>query len=131
MPAAKSRKRLPSMSSMARPSPRTGTIGYARGRLGDVQVSSYATWARAFGPGISVTRSGTGRSPARRLDGDDTGAPRLGTHKEYAEWIFRPRIPVGLGVAASVASARFGLVDHGMGLLAEELRDVVHRQAGL
>src|SRR6185503_19467886 len=96
MPAAKSRKRLPSMSSMARPSPRTGTIVYARGRLGDVLVSSYATWARAFGPGISVTRSGTGRSPARRLEGDDTGAPRLGTHTEYAEWIFRPRIPVGL-----------------------------------
>src|SRR4029079_17463889 len=106
MPAAKSRKRLPSMSSMARPSPRTGTIGYARGRLGDVQVSSYATWARAFGPGISVTRSGTGRSPARRLDGDDTGAPRLGTHTEYAVWIFRSRIPVGSTPPGGVSWAR-------------------------
>src|SRR5450759_2664108 len=66
IPAAKSRKRLPSMSSTTRPSPRTGTIGYARGRLGDVQVLSYTTWALALGPGISVTRCGTGRVPARR-----------------------------------------------------------------
>src|SRR6476620_9668096 len=71
MPAAKSRKRLPSMSSTVRPSPRTGTIGYARGRLGDVQVSSNSTWARALGPGSSVTMCGTGRSPAMRDAPDD------------------------------------------------------------
>src|SRR4029077_8986318 len=73
IPAAKSRKRLPSMSSTVRPSPRTGTIGYARGRLGDVQVSSKATWARAFGPGSSVTICGTGRPSAIRDDADDKG----------------------------------------------------------
>src|SRR6476646_9493850 len=55
MPAAKSRNRLPSMSSTVSPSPRTGTIGYARGRLGDVHVSSNATWARAFEPGSTLT----------------------------------------------------------------------------
>jgi hypothetical protein len=71
MPAAKSRNRLPSMSSTVSPSPRTGTIGYARGRLGDVQVSSNSTWARAFGPGSSVTMCGTGRSPAIRDVPDD------------------------------------------------------------
>ena len=60
------------MSSMAMPRPRTGTMGYARGRLGDVHSSSKVTWARAFGPGISVTRSGSGRSligrEARSMD---------------------------------------------------------------
>ena len=71
MPAAKSRKRLPSMSSTVRPSPRTGTIGYARGRLGEVHAWSNATWARAFGPGSSVVISGTGRSPATRDTPDD------------------------------------------------------------
>ena len=97
MPAAKSRKRLPSMSSTVRPSPRTGTIGYARGRLGDVQVSSNATWARAFGPGSSVTMCGTGRSPAIRDVPDDkthlfvvTVAARM--HNEYADWISEPSI---------------------------------------
>ncbi len=59
------------MSSTVSPSPRTGTIGYARGRLGDVHVSSNATWARALGPGISVTMCGTGRSPAIRDAPDD------------------------------------------------------------
>ena len=59
------------MSSTTRPSPRTGTIGYARGRLGDVHVSSNSTWARAFGPGSSVTMCGTGRSPAIRDEPDD------------------------------------------------------------
>ena len=59
------------MSSTTRPSPRTGTIGYARGRLGEVQVSSNSTCARAFGPGSSVTMCGTGRSPAIRDESDD------------------------------------------------------------
>src|SRR5207253_2633823 len=64
--------RFPSISSIVRPSPRTGTIGYTRGRLGDVQRWSYSTWARALGPGISVTRSGTGRAAASREGADVT-----------------------------------------------------------
>src|SRR5690349_9161695 len=54
------------MSSMAMPRPRTGTIGYARGRLGEVHSSSNLTCSRALGPGISVTRSGSGRSSIGR-----------------------------------------------------------------
>src|SRR4051794_28941476 len=88
MPAAKSRKRLPSMSSTVRPSPRRGTIGYARGRLGDVHAWSKATWARAFGPGSSVVIFGTGRSPATRDTTDDKAPPRHLMHRTYAVWIF-------------------------------------------
>ena len=40
------------MSSIAAPRPRTGTIGYARGRLGEVYWWSNLTWARALGPGM-------------------------------------------------------------------------------
>src|SRR6476646_2038862 len=95
MPAAKSTNKLPSMSSTVRPSPRTGTIGYARGRLGDVHVSSNATWACAFGPGSSVTMCGTGRSPAIRDAPDDKVHLFVwsGVHNAYADWISLPSIP--------------------------------------
>ena len=87
MPAAKSRNTLPSMSSIAQPSPRTGTIGYARGRLGLVHAWSNSTWARALGPGSSVTMCGTGRA----CSGVDMGSPSASvTHRCYAECI--PRI---------------------------------------
>src|SRR3954468_12885278 len=90
MPAAKSRNRLPSMSSTTRPSPRTGTIGYARGRLGDVHVSSNATWARARGPGRGVTMFGTGRPSARprTLLNGHLGTRR--THRIHAARILEP-----------------------------------------
>ena len=66
--------------------------GSARSRL-----SSNATASRAFGPGISVIRSGSGRSligsaarsAAEARSGEDmvwaTGTPRM--HRIYAGWI--------------------------------------------
>src|ERR1035437_3807022 len=59
MPALKSRNKLPSISSIVQPLPRTGTTGYARGTLGEVHWRSNSRWTRAFGPGSSVTMCGT------------------------------------------------------------------------
>src|SRR5205085_1936990 len=110
MPAAKSRNRLPSMSSTVSPSPRTGTMGYARGRLGDVHFSSNTMWALALGPGISVTMWGTGREPASR-DGDSgKDSPRS---VRNAGWLDSRRVyRRAPGPHGGVPAARFARADH-------------------
>ncbi len=102
MPAEKSRKRLPSMSSMTQPSPRTGTSGYARGRLGEVTRWSSSTCARARGPGISVTSDGRHSSWAPGLGWRWVSiAGSRGSSEEciaiYAGWI--PVESIGCGSA--------------------------------
>src|SRR6266436_5005652 len=58
MPAAQSRKTLPSTSSTVAPDPRSMTSGYPRVYDGDTTVLSRAMRAVAFGPGSGVLMSG-------------------------------------------------------------------------
>ena len=58
IPAAKSRKRLPSTSVTTSPDPDSATSGYARVSEGLATASSRAMSARAFGPGSSVWMCG-------------------------------------------------------------------------
>src|SRR5260370_36062354 len=54
MPAEKSRKRLPSTSSITAPRPRFATSGYERVYEGEIHLLSASTIRRALGPGIFV-----------------------------------------------------------------------------
>src|SRR6476646_10228228 len=58
MPAAQSRKTLPSTSSTIAPQPRSITSGYPRVYDGDTTVLSRSISALAFGPGSAVLISG-------------------------------------------------------------------------
>src|SRR3954468_14410370 len=59
MPAAQSRKTLPSTSSTDEPAPLAMTSGYPRVYDGDTTLVSRSMIALAFGPGSGVFRDGT------------------------------------------------------------------------
>src|SRR6266699_956645 len=58
IPAAKSRKALPSTSSTIAPCPRLATSGYSRVYDGDMNLASCSSTRLAFGPGSAVTSRG-------------------------------------------------------------------------
>src|SRR5882724_1223317 len=58
MPAAKSRKELPSTSSTIAPCPRLATSGQSRVYDGDMNFASCSRTRLAFGPGNTVTSRG-------------------------------------------------------------------------
>src|SRR5271154_3388869 len=74
MPAVKSKKRLPSTSSIVEPKPRATTKGYIRVYDGDITRASRASQAAAFGPGKPVTSCGTrGGTPGVGIEPESEG----------------------------------------------------------